>query len=59
MSTYRPTILTSAVDKNLILIDYATGEVDGLLAPHRAAILSFAVHPLNPRYILTSSMDGT
>jgi WD40 repeat protein len=37
----------------------ADGKVDRVLEPHKAAVLTFAVHPLNPRYILTGSMDGT
>ncbi|ORY33390.1 WD40-repeat-containing domain protein [Naematelia encephala] len=52
-------ILTSSVDKTLRIIDYESGEVDRIIEPHRAAILSFALHPTNPRYLVTGSMDGT
>ena len=41
-----------------ILADPAL-QVDQLLQPHKAAILSFAIHPTQPRYIITSSMDST
>lgn len=34
-------------------------QVDQILEPHKAAVLAFAFHPLNPRYLLTASMDGT
>ncbi|WRT70093.1 uncharacterized protein IL334_007087 [Kwoniella shivajii] len=57
--SYTPSIITTSVDKTLKIIDYKTGEVDRILEPHKAAILSFAVHPQNPRYLLTGSMDGT
>jgi WD40 repeat protein len=36
-----------------------SNQVDQLLQPHKAAILSFTVHPTQPRYIITSSMDST
>ena len=35
------------------------GQVERILEPHRAAILCFDIHPLNPRYLVTGSMDGT
>ncbi|WWC72153.1 uncharacterized protein I206_106113 [Kwoniella pini CBS 10737] len=52
-------IITTSVDKSLRIIDRKTGEVEESLEPHSAAVLSFAVHPQNPRYLLTGSMDGT
>ncbi|OXG77673.1 hypothetical protein C349_05210 [Cryptococcus neoformans var. grubii Br795] len=52
-------IVTTSVDKTLKIIDYSSGEVNKALQPHRAAILTFAFHPQNPRYLLTGSMDGT
>ncbi|WVQ94844.1 hypothetical protein IAU59_001927 [Kwoniella sp. CBS 9459] len=59
VASYPSSIITTSVDKTLKIIDYNTGEVDRILEPHKAAILSFAIHPLNPRYLLTGSMDGT
>ncbi|WVF67245.1 hypothetical protein IAT40_001993 [Kwoniella sp. CBS 6097] len=59
VASYPSSIITTSVDKTLKIIDYQTGEVDRILEPHKAAVLSFAVHPLNPRYLLTGSMDGT
>jgi WD40 repeat protein len=58
-AAYTQSIITTSVDKTLKIIDYATGDVDRILEPHKAAILSFAVHPIHPRYLLTGSMDGT
>ncbi|WWC91850.1 uncharacterized protein L201_006797 [Kwoniella dendrophila CBS 6074] len=58
-SSYTPSIITTSVDKSLRIIDYRTGEVDSIIEPHKAAILAFAIHPQNPRYLLTGSMDGT
>ncbi|OCF61437.1 hypothetical protein L486_01085 [Kwoniella mangroviensis CBS 10435] len=58
-ATYTPSIITTSVDKTVRIIDYNTGEVDRILEPHKAAVLSFALHPQNPRYMLTGSMDGT
>ncbi|WVR09573.1 hypothetical protein IAU60_006642 [Kwoniella sp. DSM 27419] len=58
VASYPSSIITTSVDKSLKIIDYATGEVERILEPHKAAILAFAVHPLNPRYLLTGSMDG-
>lgn len=52
-------ILTSSVDKSLRIIDYSSGEVERIIEPHRAAVLSFALHPRYPRYLITGSMDGT
>ncbi|KIR81449.1 hypothetical protein I306_01429 [Cryptococcus gattii EJB2] len=52
-------IVTTSVDKTLKIIDYSSGEVNKTLQPHRAAILTFAFHPQNSRYLLTGSMDGT
>ncbi|OCF34194.1 hypothetical protein I316_04144 [Kwoniella heveanensis BCC8398] len=59
VASYPSSIITTSVDKTLKIIDYHTGEVDRILEPHKAAVLSFAIHPLNPRYLLTGSMDGT
>jgi WD40 repeat protein len=58
-STYPLSIVTTSVDKSLRIIDYTTGEVESAIEPHKAAILCFAFHPLNSRYLLTGSMDGT
>ncbi|ODN94860.1 hypothetical protein L198_05008 [Cryptococcus wingfieldii CBS 7118] len=58
-ASYDLSIITSSVDKTLKVVDFDTGDVAMILQPHRAAILTFAVYPLNPRYILTGSMDGT
>nr|XP_031861630.1 uncharacterized protein CI109_002860 [Kwoniella shandongensis]KAA5528702.1 hypothetical protein CI109_002860 [Kwoniella shandongensis] len=58
-ATYPSKIITTSVDKSLKIIDYQSGEVERILQPHRAAILAFALHPTNPRYLLTGSMDGT
>ncbi|KAL7424474.1 hypothetical protein Q5752_000158 [Cryptotrichosporon argae] len=52
-------IITSSVDRTLKVLDYETGDVDAILEPHRAPVLCFDVHPVNPRYIVTGSMDGT
>lgn len=68
-------IVVTSVDKTLKVIDYQTGEVrssrivnsafadtaqvDKIISPHKAAILSFAFHPTQPRYLVTGSMDGT
>ncbi|WVO16717.1 hypothetical protein L204_104398 [Cryptococcus depauperatus] len=52
-------IVVTSVDKTLKIIDYNSREVDRIIQPHRAAILSFAFHPVNPRFLLTGSMDGT
>lgn len=53
-----PRLLVTGVDRTLKTVDPATGEVDQLFQPHKAAILSFAQHPTRRRYILTASMDG-
>ncbi|WVQ74371.1 hypothetical protein IAR50_003971 [Cryptococcus sp. DSM 104548] len=58
-ASYEQSIITSSVDKTLKVIDFDTGDVAMILQPHSAAILTFATYPLNPRYILTGSMDGT
>ncbi|WVW86312.1 hypothetical protein I302_108354 [Kwoniella bestiolae CBS 10118] len=58
-ASYTSSIITTSVDKTVRFTDYKTGEVDGIIEPHKAAVLSFALHPQNPRYLLTGSMDGT
>ncbi|KAK8853340.1 hypothetical protein IAR55_004044 [Kwoniella newhampshirensis] len=55
-ATYSSRIITTSVDKSLKIIDYETGEVERILEPHRAAILAFAFHPANPRYLLTGTV---
>ncbi|ORX39407.1 WD40-repeat-containing domain protein [Kockovaella imperatae] len=52
-------IVTTSVDKTIKFINHVSGEVSRILQPHQAAILAFDVHPLNPRYLVTGSMDGT
>lgn len=56
---YPEKILVTSVDKTLKIISPESGEVDSILEPHKAAILSVSVHPRLRRYILTGSMDGS
>jgi WD40 repeat protein len=56
---YPQKILITSVDKTLKIVSPESGEVDSILEPHKAAILSVSVHPRLRRYILTGSMDGS
>jgi WD40 repeat protein len=56
---YPQKILVTSVDKTLKIVSPESGEVDSILEPHKAAILSVSVHPRLRRYILTGSMDGS
>ncbi|WVQ84556.1 hypothetical protein IAT38_006710 [Cryptococcus sp. DSM 104549] len=52
-------VVTSSVDKSISIVDYASGEVESIFQPHKAAVLTFAFHPTHPRYMVSGSMDGT
>ncbi|CED82079.1 G protein beta subunit-like protein [Phaffia rhodozyma] len=54
-----PSLLTTSSDKTLKITSLSTGEVKDILEPHKAAILSVAVHPQCGRLIGTGSMDGS
>lgn len=61
-------IATTGADKRVVITHLATGDVVGMLEPsapqdtqphgHHAAVLCFAQHTTNPRYAVTSGMDG-
>lgn len=58
-ASHQDRLLVTGVDKTLRTIDPLTGEVDQLFQTHKAAILTFAQHPIKKRYLLTGSMDAT
>jgi WD40 repeat protein len=42
-----------------LLMQCETMQVEHIITPHKAAILCFAIHPRQRRYLLTGSMDGS
>ncbi|KAL7413766.1 WD40-repeat-containing domain protein [Mrakia frigida] len=58
-SRLQPSLLTTASDKSLKITDLHSGEAEAIFNHHKAAILSVATHPTQPRLIVTASMDST
>lgn len=58
-TTFADVLLTTSADRTLKLTSLETGEVEDIFDHHKAAVLCVAPHPIEPRLVATSSMDGT